>query len=111
MFVTVKDRDLIVLTKKDYLETEILAKFEYPFIEVSIFRREDLENNGPTLAVFSTENNPEMFEIMNKRIILKMYKSEEVLENADDYHYVVTGIEEDGRREEIIRYVVAIRHG
>lgn len=110
MFKTVKNRDLIVLTKNDYLEIEILSKYYYSFIDINIIDRKDVENDGPVFLHFTSKDNLEMFERENKRTIFKIDTNIYNMPVAD-YHVIITGIDENNKREEILRLVITIRHG
>ena len=109
MFATIKDLDLIILTKNDYLEAEIFSDYEYPFYEVAIMDRKDVETDGPCLFKYHTGSNSDLFEITNKRIIFKLNTADLEMPVAD-YHCIVTGIDDDGHREEVQRFVIAVRH-
>lgn len=110
MFKTVVNNDLIVLTKKDYLEIEILAKYEYPFVDVNIIDRKNIEEDGPVFLHFSSKDNSEMFERENNRTIFKLDTNKFDMPSAD-YHVIITGMDENNKREELLRFVISIRHG
>ena len=109
MFKTLKNNTLIVITRLEYLEVEILSKFIYPFIEIRISSREHLEADKEPLYVFSTKNNSSMFEQQNKRIIFKMNLPDYFTE-IHDYHCIVFGIDEQGHTDEILRYAMSLRY-